>query len=138
MPRVVLTGRQLSEVAALSPELLKVLCYLVETWRVPQLVVTDIRRTDTENRAAKSKTRIHSVGPPWRAVDVRIYNLGEDYQRRAGAVANRVNRRWTYDPRRPKMNVAFARKHGTGPHLHLQVHPRTRQTELRSREVRRV
>jgi len=36
-----------------------------------------------------------------------------------------INPKWIYDPDRRLKLVAYAAKHGTGPHCHLQVHPNT-------------
>ena len=40
-------------------------------------------------------------------------------------VADDINRHWTYDPERPEMRCAIYHDTGRGPHIHLQVHPRT-------------
>lgn len=63
------------------------------------------------------------VHPSWRAVDVRTFDIPADH---VEAVVRWVNSRWQYDPLRPWMKVAYHKPHGTGPHIHLQVHPRTR------------
>jgi hypothetical protein len=110
--------------------------WLLGEWPVAHLVVTCIDRTDQENVDAKAKTKVHVVGG--RAIDIRIKNIGGDFQRVALALAKKINRRWLYDPRRPNLKVAFARAHGTGPHIHLQVHWRSIRSEFRKRELARA
>ena len=42
-------------------------------------------------------------------------------------IASLVNRAYQYDPERPHKQCAIFHDSGQGPHLHLQVHPNTRQ-----------
>jgi hypothetical protein len=81
-------------------------------------VVTCIYRTPEEDRALEG-TGVHTV---WRAVDLRTR---DHRQPDVDALVAYLNGRWVYDPTRPAMVVAYARPHGTGPHLHIQSHPRT-------------
>lgn len=83
------------------------------------VTLTSLNRPKTEDDKLGG-SGIHVVGPPWRAVDVAFKSWEE-----AQEVAALVNAKWIYDPKRPQMKVAYAKKHGTGPHIHLQVHPRT-------------
>ena len=59
---------------------------------------------------------------PLRAIDLRCRDsvIGNH-------IAKWVNKRWQYDPDRPKMNCAICHDSGSGKglHLHLQVHPNT-------------
>ena len=43
----------------------------------------------------------------------------------ARPVATYINNRWIYDPARQLIVVAYAGEHGTGPHVHLQIHKNT-------------
>lgn len=88
-------------------------------------VITSIWRTVAENTAAGAKTLIHTVGPPYRAVDVGDRPLTAVELIVALAT---VNKRWIYDPTRPNIPVAYGQPHGTGPHIHFQVHQSTRLT----------
>lgn len=128
-----LDSRCLREYQALKPILKEMVSWVQDEWIRELMYVTSIRRTEAENIAAKAKTRIHVV--PGRAIDIRIYNLGSQYRSLGLNLAKKVNRRWCYDPARSRLNVAFARSHGTGPHLHLQVHPRTTRTPFRITEL---
>lgn len=65
--------------------------------------------------------------PARRAADIRTYNVAPE---KVQVVADRLNARWCYDPNRPELLVAVTKTHGTGPHLHLQVHM---FTELRGK-----
>lgn len=59
---------------------------------------------------------------PLRAIDLRFRgpeSLGQ-------AFADLVNLHWRYDETRPAMRCAIYHDAGSGPHLHLQVHPRTK------------
>jgi len=72
---------------------------------------------------------IHVVGPPYRALDGRITNIGDRYQELAEEVADRINRYFIYDGSRPEKRVALAYPHGNGPHIHHQVHPSTKRSD---------
>lgn len=79
-------------------------------------LITEIYRTPFEDQALDG-TGVH---PAWRAIDVRTRDQKLiDIDR----IVAYVNGRYVYDPRRPAMVCAYARPHGTGPHLHLQTHP---------------
>src|SRR5215216_4099443 len=86
-------------------------------WR---FTITSIFRTPAED-AALHASGIHV---DWRAVDVRTRGLSGSV---VSDVTNYINGRWVYDPTRPHLKVCFAEPHGTGPHGHYQVHPRTRR-----------
>lgn len=60
----------------------------------------------------------HGVHPAWRAVDVRTFDQKPDA---VADVVEWVNAQWIYDPARPALVVAYAKPHGTGPHIHFQV-----------------
>lgn len=81
------------------------------------MVVTRIADPDPNQ-----KTAIHTAGPPHRAVDLRLFNIGA-FQ--AGRIAEAVNREWTYDPTRPALRCCIVHDAGSGNHIHLQVHNRT-------------
>jgi len=59
---------------------------------------------------------------PVRGIDIRCRdnNLG-------GAVEKYLNYNWEYDSLRPGMVVALYHNAGSGYHIHLQCHPRTRR-----------
>ena len=65
---------------------------------------------------------IHSAGPPHRALDVGAVEFD---QLHIDAMAEYVNTHWVYDRNRPHLKCAISKPHGTGKHLHLQVHKRT-------------
>jgi hypothetical protein len=109
----------------IHPTLRKVFATLIQVW--PEGVpvrLTSLNRTWEEDRALKA-SGVHSAGPPWRAVD--IGGAGID-QAHLNAMGDFVNTVWTYDKNRPKKNLkcAVTKLHGTGKHIHLQVHKRTR------------
>lgn len=81
--------------------------------------VTSCIRSLEEDRAAGGHG-IHTTG---RAVDVGARSIPE---RLVKAVTDQANARWQYDPQRPNLTVCYSAPHGTGPHLHFQVHERTR------------
>ena len=125
MARITMTARQFKEAMQLDSRLQEMLVELTATWPAQQMVVTSVHRTANENEQAGARSQIHVVGPPYRAVDLRIRNIDGDFQRIAEEIAEDLNDDWAYDPDRPDKPVAFARVHGSGPHIHLQVHPRT-------------
>lgn len=85
--------------------------------------VTSCLRTAAED-AALGGSGIHVTG---RAVDVSARSIPE---RLVKAVTDWVNARWQYDPQRPQKTVCYSAPHGTGPHLHFQVHERTRARKV--------
>lgn len=120
--RLILDTRLAREWHSLHPMLLDVALALLEAWPAPELVVTSIYRTPEENEAVGAATTVHSQ-MPHRAMDVRVRNLEEGGA--PAALARLLNTRFVYDPSRQALSVAVAKLHGTGPHIHLQVHPRT-------------
>lgn len=62
------------------------------------------------------------IHPTGRAADLRTRGVAK--QAVAWAVSY-LNGKYEYDPRRPSMPVAYAKPHGNGPHLHVQVHNAT-------------
>ena len=82
---------------------------LTEVWRSP---------------GADKKLGGSGVHPAWRAVDIRTRDVAPE---KVEALVRHVNDKWMYgNPLRPLLKVAYHKPHGTGPHIHLQVHPRTR------------
>lgn len=148
--RLALTERQVCEWPGLEPNLQAVFLDVLGFWplkfmEVTRLISTPEEETAIRRRIAEGKglddsdpdvlrkqtSGIHVV--PWagskgRSGDVRVWPLGrpghsmrEEMERIAGS----VNGLWSYDPNRPGKLVVYAKPHGTGPHLHLQVHPNT-------------
>jgi hypothetical protein len=89
-----------------------------------ELTVLSVNRSRQKDRALGG-SGVHCDGPPWRAVDL----VGDLFQPQYEALADAINGEWEYDPERPTMGAALGRPHGTGSHLHLQVHPHTRKRE---------
>ena len=76
MTKLILSGRQGAEILQLHPQLQKVLIDILFIWPVEDCFITSIWRSSQENLDAKAKTKIHVVGPPYRAIDLRVSNLG--------------------------------------------------------------
>lgn len=93
--------------------------YAAERWGW-NFTITSIFRTAAED-AALNASGIHV---DWRAVDVRTRGQRQPV---INDVTRFINSKWVYDPTRPNMKVCFAEPHGTGPHGHYQVHPRTKR-----------
>ena len=83
-----------------------------------EFTITSIYRTPQEDAALKA-SGIHAE---WRAVDVRTRRRSEA---QIADIAEYTNAKWIYDRRRPGLQVCFKEPHGSGPHVHFQVHPRT-------------
>lgn len=92
--------------------------YAYERWGWT-FTVTSIFRTAAEDAALRGS----GIHVDWRAVDVRTRGQSQAI---IDDVTRYINSRWKYDPTRPNLKVCFAEPHGTGPHAHYQVHPRTR------------
>ncbi|HEX8127891.1 MAG TPA: hypothetical protein VF527_02240 [Pyrinomonadaceae bacterium] len=93
--------------------------YAQEKWGW-EFTITSIHRTPAEDAALRAS----GIHVDWRAVDVRTRGHKQTV---IDDVTNHINRRWAYDPARPHMKVCFAEPHGSGPHGHYQVHPKTRR-----------
>ena len=122
---VSLTPRGLREFLQCDPKLQGILLWLAGQWPGVELIVGSIYRTAAEEAAAGGVSGIHMAGPPYRAIDVHVSNLPGDHQAAADAVGSLVNQKYVYDPLRPSKVVAYTTAHGTGPHVHLQVHSGT-------------
>ena len=122
-----MSPRHLREFGRCTPELQEIFHQLAMIWHDDfNIYTTCIFRSPAESIPGESG--VHNAGPPYRAIDVRIRNLCRDpelAQAHADCLAEILNNTWAYDPTRPQLRVAIAKLHGTGPHIHLQVHPRT-------------
>ena len=118
--------RLLAEATERHPMLVEVMHALdLEAEKVgwKKVIVTSMWRSRAENRAAGAKTLIHCQ-KPIRAADIRIRDVDPALVELVGTA---LNLKYQYDKNQPKLNVAFWKLHGTGPHLHLQVHNNTRR-----------
>lgn len=120
--RVSLTTRLLWEFTKLTPILQDVVAHGFDRAPSNDLWISSINRTRAENDSAGASTLIHVVGPPFRACDAGWENMN---QVQIDNLCVRVNAKFTYDPSRPHLNVAYGAPHGTGLHVHFQVHPNT-------------
>jgi hypothetical protein len=136
MKEIVLSEKQLVEWPDLAPLLLQVIWLLLREWPGTVFRVNSIHRSREHDRRIKGQTKeeyvpgIHTVGPPYRALDGSIWTLGLPIvpaMAEVAKVARKINEQWIYDPKRPKMVVCYVLPHGEGPHIHLQVHPNTRR-----------
>jgi len=59
---------------------------------------------------------------PCRGIDIRSWSF-----KSPDRVANYINYEWEYDPKRPDKKVALYHNVGSGLHIHLQSHLRTRR-----------
>ena len=85
-----------------------------------EFTVTSIFRTKAEDAA------LHASGlhVEWRAVDIRSRGIDQEA---VNKVAEFINKKYAYDPKRPGMKVCFKEPHGNGVHAHYQVHPNTKK-----------
>ena len=117
-----LTPRLLAEWADCSPLLRKIVLAAVEYWPAGRgpVRITSIWRTAAEEAAAGGKSGIHCAPAPYRACDLGARELTQD---EIIAICTAVNDFWEYDPQRQEKVVAYGAVHGSGPHIHCQVHP---------------
>lgn len=89
-------------------------------------VVTCVFRTLAEDRAMKG-SGVHCQ-KPHRALDLRTVDVDP---RKVSDLEAYLDSRWIYDPTRPKLPLCYGsepdERHGSGPHMHLQVHANTRR-----------
>lgn len=115
----------------IHPKLEQVFFTLANLWPADTLKITSLNRTHMHDKVLGG-SGVHAVGPPWRAVDISIRTLDPNIanaQIEAERLTVVVNDIWVYDSTRPHLKVAIANPHGTGPHIHLQVHPNTKRRE---------
>lgn len=122
MTSLIIPADKLAQYYRLHSALVDVLFDALSLWPGGTATVTSIYRTPQED-ARLGGSGIHASGPPYRAADL----VGLDTPQYE-AIADALNHRWIYDPDRPGMGVALGKPHGTGPHLHLQVHPATKRS----------
>lgn len=92
------------------------------------LLITCLLRTPEENDACYAHDGTHRDGVHvhGRGADIRTRDVDGDNVR---GLLGFLNEKFIYDPERPKLKVALYETFGIGstaPHLHLQVHPNTR------------
>lgn len=115
----------------LNPMLQRAFWFVASIWPLDTLRITSIYRTPEHDRHIKKKSvedyvrGIHTVGPPYRSIDISVTGLTSAM---LADVAERVNAAFDYDTKRPSKFVCYVKPHGTGPHIHLQVHPNTRRS----------
>lgn len=122
--------RHVLELADLHPKLHAVLTSVLAYWRAPTFSIKSIYRTPEHDRSLGG-SGVHATRPH-RAIDIGIRMLAPTKSAMWGAacvISRRINREFQYDPTRPHLKVAVCKPHGTGPHIHLQVHPRTRSRQ---------
>ena len=86
----------------------------------------DVELVITEwHRNPRHPGDIHAAGPPQRALDLRIRNLPQDIPAK---IAETINKKYIYDPKRPAMKVVVYGDKAHLNHFHVQVHPRTQKT----------
>ena len=132
--KVQLTQRMLREWFACDPRLIAIVLELLDSIP-PQyrpLEFNSIFRTLAEERQLEQEltrllgreyttSHIHTARKPHRAADLdKPDNLPPST---AKVIAERINKRWQYDPDRPHLNVIL---YHLG-HWHCQIHPRTRR-----------
>ena len=121
--RLALDARRAREFFRVDVRLVSIIAdILLPSWPTALAVVSSIYRTPEED-AAVGGSGVHCTRPH-RAVDIAADRWDDPL---VWEVAHAINREWQYDPARPHKQCALYRRHGTGPHVHLQVHPRTQR-----------
>ena len=119
MGAIILPSHRIAkEFARFHDMLRRVFNYLLESaWpERADLFITSIYRSKREDEAVGGGGIHHSI--PHRACDIRVHPLTDGER---VTIVTRLNRRFSYDPQRPKLPVAICDQHGTAPHLHLQA-----------------
>ncbi len=130
LQKVTLGPKQLMEWPDCDHRLITIFWALVNLWPAASLHLSSIFRTRRADRKLGG-SGVHCA-KPHRAMDISIRVLNADpklAQEMAEKMCRVLNSLWVYDPQRPKKPVAYCKPHGTGPHIHIQVHPLTRRRE---------
>ena len=125
---LVVSPKHLGELYRVDARLIAILQAVLSAWPHEQARVTSIFRSPEEDQKLGG-SGVHAAPPPYRAVDLAGVMPGSVGWEELARIAEAVNADWLYDPGRPRIHVAVGNRHGTGPHLHLQVHPRTRRRD---------
>ena len=97
------------------PNLIKIALWILDT--ASEIVFTSGYRSKPIH---DKDSGIHTTDP-LRAFDIRHYI----YQN-PEALNDRINRVWTYDPKRLNLKCSFLHDSGLGKHFHIQVHDNTK------------
>jgi len=133
MTRLLFDERRAREWLETTAIFREVVYYMMELWPVDRLYVVTMFRSkfeeqEIEEATGRKPSGVHQKRPHC-ACDIRIWNLGRpglSMQSRAERIAKAIDDTFDYDPDRPgQFPVAYARPHGTGPHIHLQTHLNT-------------
>lgn len=89
---------------------------ITSIWRSPA-EQAEVDRNSAVMGRPKGSTSPHSV---WQAVDFRTRGVRQAI---VDGMVKWAQERWEYNPADPSKPVAYAKPHGDGPHLHLQVKP---------------
>ena len=99
------------------PMLVKIVMWVLSL--TGEIVITSGFRP---NRIYKYDSGIHCVKKPsLRALDIRSEKIYSNPQ----SIADAINLKFQYDPKRPDMKCAVYHPGATGLHIHLQCHDRT-------------
>lgn len=129
MARIELLKGDLQELFLIGDHLKVAMLCLLKHWpKGKPFRVTSIYRTPEHDRELRG-SGIHASPPPFRAIDIGGAYIPPSNLR---AAAEKVNDLLLYDPNRPWLSVAVSKPHGTGAHVHLQVHP---LTDFRRRHI---
>ncbi len=93
-----------------SPLLIDIICAVSDEFG---LVITESWREQSH------PNDLHGT-LPGRGIDLRSFDYKSDQQ--AYEIEHWINKRWSYDSRRPDMKVADIHDSGQGLHFHIQVH----------------
>jgi hypothetical protein len=74
---------------------------------------------------------VHGTRPLCRGIDIRSWVFDNPQ-----AIVDEINTHFEYDPDRPEKKCALLHDTGSGEHIHLQSHPRTKQHKNRKKEVK--
>ena len=131
MKQIILSPQDLREFGDIHPVLDEIFQAMLNFWPSETVRITSIYRSPEQDRIIKGQTEaaykrgIHTVGPPYRALDISVLTIGPGWQRAVEKISDKLNEMWQYDYERTEKVVCYAKPHGTGPHIHLQVHPNT-------------
>lgn len=112
------TQKEYGKLSLRFRRMIEICAFLTKNLCDDDLVVTSIYRMPPQ---PPKKAGVHSF---FRGIDFRIFEKsGEQGTYRIAEIMNSI---YQYDHERPDMQVALTKLyHGTGPHLHLQIHPNT-------------
>lgn len=110
----ILRGLMLHKYPPILVTVLLDVLFILDSWGINRVITSAYRAGDRG---------VHGV---CRGIDLRSHQMELE---QVMDLCRMINKKWVYDPSRSWKEVLIFHDVGRGPHLHIQVHPKTTQKE---------